>query len=391
MAHVIWHARLYNRTTGALITNLDSLFERSLTYKLNDVDQMDFSTYLDDAQAALIVPLRTVIRVWRETDDGSLGPPSARPTAPDAAFLVGSYSKSAEANTAQWTAYSPLWRLQSRYHIDPHNFSDASKPSAVKGANGPREASDIMWRMISFTNQVVEGTLGDATGIVKGSLFEDSPPKLIERKYDRGQNSWEMIQDLLIGGVDLKPTYLNRGDYGAMAFNTVLFRGVQNNSVKFEYGTGSKNCSDISERIMTDPGSFSNYVTVQGESKTDADQTNVRNDALVGADGLYMRFEMARNGVTAAYRLGLAQQYLLRGKNPVIMYEPTVSPAMDAPIYGVDFHLGDGVRVSCSRGAGMTFTNQWQRVIEVKLDLSDGNMETCSPTLIDDYNGQVSP
>lgn len=411
-ATVSYRVKLYWRRTGDFIADLTGLFNRRLHFELNEADTFSFSQYLDDPQAELVLPLQTVVRVWRDIEGRDPRPDFL----PDFCGVVGGPSRSAAANTQDIIAYSPLWRLKARFHHLIWDFTDSAASGAPAEAQGPLDPSDIMWRMIENTAGIGSNTL-DEFGMTEGSFAVYGPlvPPLYQNgvelsiRYERGQNTWELIQDITNrpGMPDLFPTYLY--DPGIpkqqMLFNTVVVRGEENDDVSFDYNTGAMNCDDMTEQVITDPGTFANDVWVQGQGDTSSDVSEETADGnshpipgtdpvrswvppnYRGRDGMYQRWERIDTANVSAERRAHAQVLLRQTMAPIALLSPTLTPAYDNG-FNYDWNIGDGINASCVRGA-MTFTNQRRRVAAVDLSLSENGLETCTPTLIPDYDAVV--
>jgi hypothetical protein len=391
---------LYDIGGSPIASLTESAFDETLTRVLNGIDSFSWSMHLDAPETAQVLPIQRLVRVWR---GGALV----------FAGVVGPRSRNAASRTANFTAYSPLWRLQHRFHIDPHDFTYITGRGQLNPAlptdayAGGTDPSEIMWTMIEFTSQVVLYTGGDDAGITEGSFatyslidnFETGPP-LLGKRYSRGQNTWDLIQEILQapGMPDLDCTYID-GGASMMQFNTVAKKGADN-GFSLDYRTGQKNLDDLIETTSVEPGSFANYVAVQGQGDTDAQQTIVRADGvtqpiprsgglswtppdLITSHGLYMRFEqieeaLEKDGLNArAYG-----QYLLRrNMYPPVNYEPVLSPAVVWNWPG-DFDVGDTVTINCNRDS-MAFSAQ-RRIDEVTVKRGPDGSETFNLSLHED-------
>src|SRR5262245_22992142 len=94
-----WTVRLDHRHAGS-IAPLTETFNEKLSFELNGIDSFTFSQYLDDPQAAIVLPLETVVRVFR--DEHLM-----------ISADVGPRQRDAEAGTQTFTCFSPLKRCQS--------------------------------------------------------------------------------------------------------------------------------------------------------------------------------------------------------------------------------------------------------------------------------------
>lgn len=403
MALVHWRVKLYDRRTGEFIADLTGLFNRRMHFELNEADTFSFSQWLDDPTATMVDPLTTVVRVWRDIEGRDPRPDFL----PDFVGVVGGWNRSASGNSQEFTCYSPLWRLKARFHHLIWDFTDSSLSGAPQEATGPLDPSEIMWRMIENTAGIGSNTL-DEFGMLEGTFALYSPAVELSIRYERGQNTWELIEDICNrkGMPDLFPTYWRdeANPKQQMFFNTVVTRGEINDDVSFDYNTGLKNCDDVSEQLLTDPGNFANDVWVQGQSDHTGDVSEETADGLERQVpythppifwtppnyrrdyGLYQRWEKVETAFNATERRAHAQEILAQAMKPISLLSPTLSPALDNG-FNYDWNIGDGIVVNVDRGAMVL--SQRKRVVGVELALSENSLETCTPLMVDDYHSVV--
>lgn len=397
-----WGIVLYDIGGSPIADLSQAAFNETLTRELNGIDTFSWEMHLDAMETSQVAAITRLVRVWR---DGTLM----------FAGVVGPVTRSAAARTASFTAFSPLWRLQHRYHIDPHDFTYITGRGQLNPAfptdpyQGGTDPSEIMWTMIEFTSQVVGYSGGDDAGIVKGSLAQyafidnlELGPPLLGKRYSRGQNTWDLIQDIIQapGMPDLDCSYIDGGS-SMLEFNTVAKKGSPA-GVSFDYRTGAKNLDDLVETTNVEPGSFANYIAVQGQGDTDAQQTIVRADGvtqpiprsggmswtppdLISSHGLYMRFEkleeaVEKDGLNAR---ALGQHLLRTGMYPPVYYDPVLSPAVVWDWPG-SFDIGDTVTINCARD-GMSFS-VGQRISQVTCKRGADGAETFGVTLFTDLS-----
>lgn len=453
---VTLRVKLYDIASN-FVTDLDNVTGRKLTMTLNDVDQFEFTAYLDDPQAAKINPIgekvRTmnpscVVKVWRDVKglDGYDPQPNNLPTF---CGFVGSRVRNANANTATFTVYSPFWHLQHRFHVDIHDFTVATGMGVhyeVPAQGDGRDPSEIMALMIGFTAHIDFGadtapftgtgiewghfttTVGPPKGVDPGPCrwanYEPilGIPLLVEKRYERGQNTWELISDIISapGMPDLKPHYFHvTGEKKMLRFDTMISRGVQRD-FSLDYGIGpDSNLEDIGEQLITDPGSFATHIAVQGQGDRQVDKTNeiadgthraypyspgqfwppsaVSNDPdndynSVSRYGLWQRWEKMQNATDQRERRGRAIWLLSRSLWAPTVLTPTLSPVF-VYRYPVDFDVGDTVRVNIDRHSMKIGSPNGEtvrkRISVISLSYSDNDMETVGLELIDDYEEVV--
>lgn len=406
-----WKVGLYSRR-GFLIRWLDDAYDRKLSFELNGIDSFSCSVPLDGETADAIEPLTTFIRVWRTVDDNIWDVHYRDEDEwPCFAGIVGSpFDEDGEANRLTINAYSPYWVLQHRYHIVPHRFEK-------------QDPSSIMWGMVMFTNRITQDIDGDFTGILgphmdaeAGTIDADQaalnrqsgwsdhghwaqydPPVEMNQNTPRGQNTWQLIQDVITqkGMPDLVPRYTHVPGKRRLAyFNTAVVRGLRKpDSTTFDYRIGKKNCTNMRRRTICEPGRFATYVAAQGQGDTDRMRVSypTRDDVIarerINDLGLYMAWTKHDNTTRRLDLRRRAQAQYERMSRPPKVIEVELSPALP-PYFGANFALGDALLCNSERG-NMSFRNLKQRVYKVDLDMSDANVETCRPTIAKDFTSAV--
>lgn len=400
---VSWVMKLYD-IHGHLITELTEAYNRKLSFELNSIDSCTFSVPLDWEGAGEIQPLKTTVKVWRRVIDAENDIYYAdSPDLPCFAGVVANMEMSAASDEMNVTAYCAFWKLQSRFHIDRHNYHQQT-------------ASFILWDLIQSTNGAVD-IMGipneDRTGIIGpfadpyatlwdlyGSWADyDGDPPLFNAHVPRGQNTWQFFDDFLTqnGTPDLTPLYLHReGSRSQLVFNTAVVRGVRPDAstVSLGYRTGANNLDDIQVQISVEPGQMATQVTSQGQSDTDGNKVvypkAYDDDAidLLLEFGLYQNWTKYDNVISREELRAFAIDLYSRMSSPITVYTPTISPAFP-PYYKVHFDVGDVIELSAAKGTAMNFTAAEQRVYKIELNMSNNNMETTTLTMARDFTSMV--
>src|SRR5262245_62033300 len=132
MSTVTWEMKLYDISgNGVTALSYDSTlsasniirhaFERTLNYTLNGIDELEFQLYLDDPMAEKIIRGKRIVKVWRTISDTEHSKSYADSAGfPCFAGVVAYTIKNGEQNTMRVKCFSPLWRLQTRFHLLNH-------------------------------------------------------------------------------------------------------------------------------------------------------------------------------------------------------------------------------------------------------------------------------
>lgn len=412
-----WRIILTDLNSVPLAEISDEAIEPGHTEVLNGIDRMEFTLNLESQAAYIAQPIKTLVKMWRDVPGQTPFPDGL----PMFCGVITGRTRNAAQRTATYTAHSPFWRLTLRYHIDSHDWSASTgrgsriyrPPPNQTLFNEGSDPTDIMWQMIDWTNQVVQYSQGDRTGIrvfspaAKADYFGADPAVLYDARYPVGQNTWDLVQDMVMraGFPDLSPTYIHvEGSPELVWFNTVLYKGTTQ-STSFDYRTGAKNLDDVVETAQMESGEYANYVVIQGAGdkstgwydpgtgQSGSDQTIVRADGtstaslelglpdLISADGLYMHYEQDNLATNNDMRYKMGKHILRRLAKPPASYEVTLTKAQ-THAWPYTFRAGDTVTLNCDRDS-MQFSDVPVRITEVTVRRTQNKMENVSVTLVD--------
>jgi hypothetical protein len=456
-----WRIILTDLDSNPIAEISDDAIEPSFTQVHNGIDRGSFTLNLESQAAYVCVPVKTLVKIWRDVPGYVAFPDGI----PQFVGIITSRTRNAEQRTATYNWQSPFWRLTLRHHVDAHDFSwetgrgligtntagswhsvynhpsqpglwtivndatgepygswylteaaaDAAAASLTE-VHGGTDPTEIMWQMINFTNNVVQYSGGDRTGIrvfspaAKADYSGADPSVLLNMRYAVGQNTWDLIEEIVsLGGFpDLSPTYIHtEGSPELVWFNTVRQKGEVKN-ISFDYRTGNRNLDDIQETTNAESGEYANYIVVQGQGDkstgqydpnsgfSGADQTIARADGtsyasvnavpgglpdLISEHGLYMHFERDDNATSNVQRYKTATYLLGRMAFPPTSYEitPTQSVTWAWPY---EFQAGDTITLNCDRDS-MQLSDVPMRITEVTLQRSRSKMEKLTMTIVD--------
>lgn len=387
-------------TPAATVSNqIKHATSRTLGLALNGIDELNFVLFLDDPMALQIRRLHTVVKLWRKiiADDGSTIYED------DAEFpvfsgIVANTIKSGANNTMSVQAFSPLWRLQSRFHLLNHLLQTNPDTDDLY------TESEMIWKLIDLVNNAF-GLDVSNTGIAEGAFLSSNEIIVAPLFVQKGSNTWTNIFDGIMGkagGIDIIPEYThNDSDPTLMFFSTDEKRGADLSGViDLRYHTGTDdNLDDLTEEETPVPTEFANYVWAVGQGGPNSGKVALAenlNDDDDGYEtiGVYMRRadyedekQIGDDGPPATHLFLDAQSELAQSRVPKTNYTAVISPVADI-FYYYSFALGDVVMLNASRGA-LDVTDVKQRVYEVTLNNSENNMETATITIANDFTGKV--
>lgn len=410
MSETTWDIQLFNQTgtgvTGAayetaLYANSNHIryaFDRSWSIGLNTYDQLDFSLYLDDPMAALIRRGQSVIKMYRSISDTvhskTLTPSSSLP---EFCGVVGYTSKRGEDGTMKISCYSPLWRLQSHFHLLNHYLN------INPDTDDYYTQSELIWKLIDLVNGAFGGD--SFTGIAKGNFLWGLPsePQIAPYFVNKGTNTWSNIFDDIMqrpAGPDIIPRYYhNTGTRTQMYLDTDEARGTDKSAtIKFNYHTTSPvaNCTDMTEETQIVPGDFANYLWVVGQGGPNSGKVAARMNTSSSANsdgsgeiGVYMA-RVDRDEVKRVDALSpIAQAEFNKRKKPQPAYTVSLAPSHQHGLYyTLDFTVGDVVALNANKGA-LVVSNVKQRIYNATVSISNNNIESVEVELSDDFQSKL--
>jgi hypothetical protein len=161
---------------------------RTMNFYLNGVDDAGFNLYLDDPMAALIIPTKSYIKIWRHIyeADGTTLIFEDESNEPAFAGIVQSTVKDGDSNTMTVKAFSPLWRLQSRFHVRNHYLK--INPDTTD----PYTGSEVIFKLIDLLNTAFPATGDEYTGIEQGSAMWVDEPSMSPYFVAKGSVTWSL-------------------------------------------------------------------------------------------------------------------------------------------------------------------------------------------------------
>jgi len=373
----------YGHDQGGSSNEIRHAINRNLTINLNGIDELGFSLYLDDPMAASIRPLTSFVKLWRSFSGYADSDPCF-------SGIVTQRILRGEAGIVDYRVFSPLWRLQSRFHILNHYLNINTETSELY------TQSWLMWKFIDLVNEAF-GVQAGFTGIAQGSFswFED--PIVAPYFQSRGSNTWSIIFDDLMsrdGSPDIIPDYVHSdNDPTLMLFSTAESRGIDRSaSLGFNYRTGTANLDDITETEIVVPGEYANYVWIVGHGGPNSGKIAMaENNSTSGYGykniGIYMkRIDLQDFKLFDSKMKAVATAELNQSIVPKASYEIQVAAAGNV-YYGRDFDVGDVVSLNANKGA-LQLSGKKQRIYTATMSNSENNIETCVPLLADDFHGK---
>lgn len=373
---------------------------RNLGLALNGIDQLNFTLFLDDPMALQIRRLHNVVKLWRTilADDGSTiyADPAGSPCF---AGRVVNTIKDGDQNTMLVSCFSPLWNLQSHFHLLNHLL----KKNPATG--NLYTESELIWKLIDLVNNAFSISIS-GTGIDLGTFSSPSEITVAPFFVQRGSNTWTNIYDGIMGragGIDIIPEYVHTdSNPRLMLFSTDDKRGSDlSATVGFKYHTGTNdNLDNLTEEETPIPNEFANYVWAVGQGGPNSglvamDENPNEDDDGYNTIGIYMRradYEDEKNIGTSSPPTHLmlnAQSELAQSRVPKTAYTVSMSPAASI-YYGNDYSMGDVIMLNANKGA-LIVTNKKQRIYEATIDNSDNNMETVTMGIAKDFTGKIVP
>jgi hypothetical protein len=368
--------------------------DRNMNFYLNGVDDAGFTLYLDDPMASIIVPTKSYIKIWRHIyeSDGTTLIYEDESDIPAFAGIVQSTLKDGDANTMQVKCFSPLWRLQTRFHVRNHYLV------IDRDTGNPYTGSGIMFKLIDLLNNAFPATGDEYTGIEQGTASWVGEPEMSPYFVAKGSVTWSLIFDDVMSrpaAADIIPVYNDDTTNINMFLNTDEKRGSNlSGSIAFNYHTeNNDNCENVNEELSANPGDFANFVWAIGHGGANSGKVAVAWDNASGdydsnSIGLYMK-TVDKSEVKRLKALhSIASAELKQSRWPKMALSVQLSP-YGGLIYNYSYGIGDVVKVNANKGALQISKNQ--RVYQVGLSISDNNVEVATPLVSNDFYGKIAP
>jgi hypothetical protein len=368
---------------------------RNINFYLNGVDDCSFTLYLDDPMAAEIAPLTSIIKIYRHIFQADGTTPIYENVDNDPVFvgIVGNTLKDGDANTMVVNAFSPLWRLQSRFHVFNHYLK--TNPAT----SNPYKQSELMWKLIDLLNSAFPAhPLWGYTGIEVGTFSWGAEPEISPYFVAKGSNTWSLIFDDImtrVAGSDIIPEYFHvDGDQTLMLFSTAEKRGSDlSSTIKFNYRTGTNdNCDNITEEYAANPGEMANFLWVIGQGGANSGKVAVALDTTgdwqLDNIGLFMKTVDKSDVKRLTALQPIADAELAQSKIPKGAHTVVLNP-YPGIYYEKDYEIGDVVMLNANKNA-LQVSNKKQRIYQCGLAISDNNVETATPLVANDFYGKVA-
>lgn len=364
-AVIQWRFGFYDRWSGGLIGNLVEPKDPEMTFQWNGIDQGAVTVFIDDPILSRIATLGTVVKVWRQVPGWSRDP-----SVPDLCGILGPMSWAGATSQVKLTFFSPAWLLQARFL-----WADAA---GVKAPFVAAPAGSMLAQMLAYTNK------RGATHITSGDAA--AGPTFTIRPYPVGQQIWQALTDLCGFEIDLRPQYHHAvGDTDLMRLSFVPVRGTYRPSARIDYRIGRDNCDDAQVDFTPELGRTATFIHAEGEGGTPefGDFAVPEVDTL----GLLEKNVSYQDVQTFNLVRALAEEDLAQARQIPVTFTPTLS-AVNPPVYGRDFEVGD--LLPCAAQKGQLNFAQNLRAQTATLSRTDGGAERLTVTLATDYDKAVA-
>lgn len=344
-AQPLWIFGLYD-ANGSLLADLSIASGRSISIALNTPTSVTFQVPLSHPTAALITPLSTYVKGYRQSTDGTrllkfYGP-----------VWVDEISSGQGVDMLQATALDPMAYLDRRYTSSSFTTVDRGQiiKSIIDTANG----------VSAIPISTTAGTITASSTLTAD--YSGEQPSIMDvinqfAEANDGCDTEIAPQELASGAIGRLNVYNRKGSYKANAV--------------FAYGDGTlANCTSITRSRNAD--NVANYVLA-----LEGDATSIWQNATSIASN--RRLDSIQSLSTDTNLLSMSartRRYLDTHDTPDKVSEYRITPGPRAPRYFDAFEVGDTMRVWFESGQ-VQFAST-QRVYAVQLDIDDAGRETIS-------------
>lgn len=372
--------------TGVKLGSIQNAYERKYTANLSKPSTAAFQVrqdneivpYLFDSDEDYLLQVwqGTTLRMWGPIISANLAMTEGQP--PSIAV----------------TAADPAWRMGNRY----------SWGAGAGFVQGPGDKAIQARELIGFQNSR-EGTnnVKTGTGIAGSSDVSGSTGSY---SIQTGKSGLQGIQELSQGfdGFDwyiepqTKPTYISPESANLYVPYIGVFRAAsvvgEAKSVRFEYGTGSRNVRAIN--YLRDQTGRANLAINISEEGLEATANNPKPIVSFGSVESFSRYglyeQMAE--LSGVNNVAFREQYVK--ENVEVRKEPRRVLAMTSdiddgtgrvPQFGVDYWLGDTVNAKAVLSNNFTVFDGITRVYSVEVTLNNAGTGIVTPILLEESNG----
>jgi len=401
-----WNLRHFNLAGGAInaagydgaVSNeIRHAEDRNVHLVLDNYEDLNFTLYLDDPMAPFVKPLTSVIKLWRSiySDEGTLVYQDPADTPCFSGFVAFTGKRGAN-NQMGVRAFSPLWRLKTRFHVNNHYLA------TNLDTNAPYTESELIWKFIDLLQNAFPVNNRSYMGMEKGNFQWANDPVMGPYFQAKGANGWSNIFDTILSRAEspeLIPRYHHSGGSPIqMYLDTDQARGAnKTGSVSFNFHTGTNdNLDDLTEDIEIQPNDFANYVWAVGQGGPNSGKLALAlnvNDDEFGYDTVKVYQQYAEFNDIQLYNdtlRDLALGELKKNRRPQPSYGVAISPAITGPFYGMHYVCGDAISLNANKGA-LQVTNAAVRIFECTLSMSHNNVETSNPLIGPDVKEHIIP
>lgn len=301
--------------------------QTSIDVALNGQRFAKFRVSVEDAAAAAIAPLKTLVKVKLGTSLLFNGPILTAPLEDEALSV---------------SAVDPSHRLARAYVNGLAPFED-------------EDQSEILAQLVEHADASASELADDVRshGIIRGTLPATRDRK---RDYPDGKNIWEALVEMseVIGGPDFELEPLDRTDGVVAQLNTAQRLGTDRTSqIRFEHAFGIDN---VSELRPEESGEIINRAIVAGKSrkgkKPDAWKAELRDS--MRAYGIHESFEVASDIKEIQTLRDHAEAVVAASAYPLTFFTltPRVEDSEGVPAFGPDgdYWVGDTIGVESRQG-----------------------------------------
>lgn len=362
----MWQLILASRA-GALLGELSDASSRQINFGLSTMNSLSFEVRADHPLGDLLIDGDSLIYLYSKSG-------SSASVLRMVAEIVTSEEVASDsgASIAVTAAEAGFFRLQ-------HRLIGRSTTGFLSGtAAAPTNRATIAAAVIDEVNAAA------ASGVQKGSMPTASIGSIAAGPWYY-KNAMEALIDLAFAGdgFDFIIDPLDLASTGYVAsFRCAYGIGTTQTEAIFEYGTGKRNVLSYKRQVSRDsllntayalPAAFPDNTADTVQSATDAASITARGrwDGVISSDL-----------TTASARLALASQHVLLRKAARQRIEFVPGPS--APVYGIDYSVGDTVTARAEHPANSIRFNAAFRVYGASISIDAEGREQTTLTLISD-------
>ena len=365
-----WQFVLANRSTGAAIGEVTDASDRSINFGLSTMNSASFKINVEHPLASSLLDDEPLVLIYSKPSGATTGTLMMVCEI----VTVEEAVKDGSATIAVTLAEAGYFRLQRRL-IGRTNataaFSSGTVAVPVSRATAAAAVIDeVNAAFFGWGSGVTKGTMTAGGTTVAGPwYFKPAMEALIDLAF--ASDGFDFVFDPVLPTAGI-----------VASFRCALNIGSAKPEAIFEYGTGQRNVIEYKRQVTRDSLVTDAYVLPDGYPDNTAGAVSYVGSSTGHFERGSWEAAIPSDLTSALSRDSLANQHVALRFRPRQRIE--FVPGANAPVYGVDYSVGDTVTARAEHPSNAIRFNAAFRVYGAAVSLSDEGLERVALTLLSD-------